>query len=434
MATTTDLDAVVEDVWRRESPHVLAALLRRHGDLGDCEDAVQEALEAAVRQWPADGVPDNPRGWLVRVASRRLVDRVRSRTARERRELAEAVALRVDDPVGAAGPDHGGPDAGADADDTLRLMLLCCHDSLSRPSQVALTLRCVAGLTTEQVAAAYLVPVPTMAQRLSRARAVLRDGSARFELPSPDVLPARVGAVLDVCHATFTQGYALSGGDAVVDADLAGEAVRVTRLLLAAVPDHAEVAGALALMLLTHARTPARTDDAGDLVPLREQDRSRWDAAMTAEGIDLLERTLPRGHVGRYQLEASIAAVHAQARRWDDTDWHQIALLYAMLHDVAPSSAVTLNRAVAVAMSRTPQDGLDLLAPLLDDPAARRLHRVHAVRAHLLEDVGDLGGAAAAYREAARLTASRPEQRYLHRRAERAGAHAPSAPPAPGTA
>lgn len=420
MATTTDLAAVVEDVWRRESPHVLAALLRRHGDLGDCEDAVQEALEAAVRQWPADGVPGNPRGWLVRVASRRLVDRVRSRTARERREVAEAVALRLDDPVGAA---RAGADAeGADADDTLRLMLLCCHDSLSRPSQVALTLRCVAGLTTEQVAAAYLVPVPTMAQRLSRARAVLRAGGARFELPSPDALPARVGAVLDVCHATFTQGYALSGGDAVVDADLAGEAVRVTRLLLAAVPDHAEVAGALALMLLTHARTPARTDGAGDLVPLRDQDRTRWDAAMTAEGLALLERTLPRGHVGRYQLEASIAAVHAQARRWDETDWHQIALLYAMLHDVAPSPAVTLNRAVAVAMSRTPQEGLDLLAPLLADPATRRLHRVHAVRAHLLEDVGDLPAAADAYREAARLTASRPEQRYLHSRAERVAA------------
>lgn len=430
MATTTDVAAVVEDVWRRESPHVLAALLRRHGDLGDCEDAVQEALEAAVRQWPADGVPDSPRGWLVRVASRRLVDRVRSGTARERRELAEAVALRVDDPVGAAGPEQHGPDS----DDTLRLMLLCCHDSLSRPSQVALTLRCVAGLSTEQVAAAYLVPVPTMAQRLSRARAVLRDGGARFELPSPDALPARVGAVLDVCHATFTQGYALSGGEAVVDADLAGEAVRVTRLLLAAVPDHAEVAGALALMLLTHARTPARTDGAGDLVPLRDQDRTRWDAVMIAEGLALLERTLPRGHVGRYQLEASIAAVHAQAGLWDETDWHQIALLYAMLHDVAPSPAVTLNRAVAVAMSRTPQDGLDLLAPLLDDPSTRRLHRVHAVRAHLLEDVGDQAAAVDAYREAARLTASRPEQRYLHRRAERVGARAPSAPPAPGTA
>jgi RNA polymerase sigma factor (sigma-70 family) len=414
VATTTEVGVVVEDVWRRESPHVLAALLRRHGDLGECEDAVQEALEAAVRQWPGEGVPDNPRGWLVRVASRRLVDRVRSRTARERREVADAVARRVDDPAAAGAPRDTG-----DADDTLRLMLLCCHGSLSRPSQVALTLRCVAGLTTEQVAAAYLVPTTTMAQRLSRARAVLRDGGARFELPSPDDLPARVGAVLDVCHSLFTQGYALSVGEAVLDADLAAEALRVTRLLHAAVPDHDEVAGALALMLLTHARTPARTDGAGDLVPLREQDRTRWDAAMVAEGVALLERTLPQGHVGRYQLEASIAAVHAHARTWDETDWPQIALLYAMLHDLAPSPAVTLNRAVAVAMSRSPQDGLALLAPLLEDPAGRRLHRVHAVRAHLLEDVGDVGAALAAYREAARLTASRPEQRYLHRRAER---------------
>ncbi|UNX56408.1 siderophore-interacting protein [Georgenia sp. TF02-10] len=415
----------VEDVWRHESPHVLAALLRRHGDLADCEDAAQEAAEAAARQWPRDGVPDNPRGWLVRVASRRLIDRVRADLARAAREEAVGRREAAADLVPAA---DAGVDADADRDDSLLLLLLCCHPSLSRPSQVALTLRSVAGLTAAQVAAAYLVPEPTMKQRLVRARATLREAGARFELPGPEALPARVAAVLDVCHLMFTEGYTRSGGTELVDTALAEEAIRLTRMLRTALPDHDEVTGALALMLLTSARTAARADAHGDLVPLAEQDRSRWDGARIREGTGLLEDVLPRGHVGRYQLQAAIAAVHAEAPTWAETDWLQITLLYAMLAEVAPGPAVTLNRAVAVAMTLGPTAGLDLIAPLLADPAMARHHRTHAVHAHLLEMTGEATAAAEAYARAASLTASLPEQRYLlARRRALTGGESPDA-------
>ncbi|WP_330849565.1 RNA polymerase sigma factor [Lentzea sp.] len=406
----------MEDVWRRESPHVLAALLRRHGDLGDCEDAAQEAAEAAARQWERDGVPDNPRGWLVRVASRRLVDRLRSDGARAGREEAVAAA-RPGDAHLAPPADDARQD---DGDDTLRLFLLCCHPALSRSSQVALTLHAVAGLGTAQIAAAYLVPERTMTQRLTRARSALRAAGARFELPGGEDLPSRIAAVLDVCHLLFTEGHTRSTGDALVDPTLAEEAIRLTRQLHAAVPGHDEVAGALALMLLTHAHTPARTDD-GNLTPLSEQDRSRWDHERIAEGVAILERVLPRGHVGRFQLQAAVAAVHAEAATWEGTDWRQICLLYTMLARVAPSPVVTLNQAVAVAMAFGPEDGLALLRPLLDAPAMRRHHRTHAVHAHLLEMTGDRPGAAAAYRRAARLTTSLPEQRYLNARLQDLG-------------
>ncbi|HUQ56513.1 RNA polymerase sigma factor [Lentzea sp.] len=405
---------VVEDVWRRESPHVLAALLRMYGDLGDCEDAAQEAAEAAARQWHRDGVPANPRGWLIRVASRRLIDRVRADSAREGREEAVAVA-QPGDAYLAPPADRARHD---EADDTLRLFLLCCHPSLSRSSQVALTLHAVAGLSTAQIAAAYLVPERTMTQRLTRARSALRATGAAFELPAEAELPSRIAAVLDVCHLMFTEGHTRSTGDALVDSTLAEEAIRLARQLHAAVPDHDEVAGAVALMLLTHARTAARTDG-GDLVPLAEQDRSRWDQELIAEGVRILERVLPRGHVGRFQLQAAVAAVHAEAAGWEQTDWRQICLLYAMLARVAPGPVVTLNQAVAVGMAFGPEDGLVLVAPLLDDPAMRRHHRTHAVRAHLLEMTGDLVGAVDAYGQAARLTTSLPEQRYLNARIRR---------------
>ena len=400
---------VAEDVWRRESPHVLAALLRRHGDLGDCEDAAQEAAEAAARQWECDGVPDNPRGWLIRVASRRLIDRLRADHAREGREEAVAVAQPGD--VYVAPPADQAPRN--DGDDTLRLFLLCCHPSLSRSSQVALTLHAVAGLSTAAIAAAYLVPDRTMTQRLTRARSTLRAAGAVFELPTEADLPARIAAVLDVCHVLFTEGHTRSTGGSLVDPGLAEEAIRLTRQLHAVLPDHDEVAGALALMLLTHARAGARTDG-GDLVPLAEQDRTRWDRPQIAEGVRILERVLPRGHVGRFQLQAAIAAVHAEAPEWESTDWRQISLLYGMLAHVAPSPIVTLNRAVAVGMALSPEDGLALVEPLLDDPAMRRHHRTHAVRAHLLEMAGDPAGAIAGYRQAALLTTSLPEQRYLN--------------------
>ncbi|ASF12694.1 putative RNA polymerase ECF-type sigma factor [Nocardia brasiliensis NBRC 14402] len=407
---------VVADVWRQESPYVLAALLRRHGDLGDCEDAAQEAAEAAAVQWERDGVPDNPRGWLIRVASRRLIDRVRADEARAGRETAVAVAQ--------PGDAHVVPSADqariGDEDDTMRLLLLCCHPSLSRPSQVALTLHAVCGLGTGQLAAAYLVPERTMAQRLSRARSTLRGAGAVFELPGPAELPARIASVLDVCHLLFTEGHTRSAGGALVDSSLTDEAIRLTRQLHAAIPEHDEVAGALALMLLTHARVAARTDD-GNLVPLAQQDRSRWDRALIAEGVGILERVLPRGHVGRFQLQAAIAAVHAEAPTWVSTDWRQISILYAMLDQVAPSSIVTLNRAVAVGMAFGPEQGLALITPLLDDPSMRRHHRTHAVRAHLLEMGGDEPAALESYRQAARLTVSVPEQRYLNDRMRRLG-------------
>jgi RNA polymerase sigma factor (sigma-70 family) len=402
---------VVEDVWRRESPHVLAALLRRHGDLGDCEDAAQEAAEAAARQWDRDGMPGNPRGWLIRVASRRLIDKARADGARAERE--EAVSLAQPGDARLAPPADQAHHH--DGDDTLRLLLLCCHPSLSRSSQVALTLHAVAGLGTAQIAAAYLVPERTMTQRLTRARATLRAAGAVFELPADADLPARIASVLDVCHLLFTEGHTRAIGDALVDSLLAEEAIRLTRQLHAVIPDHDEVAGALALMLLTHARTPARTDS-GQLVPLAEQDRSRWDRGQIAEGVRILERVLPRGHIGRFQLQAAVAAVHAEATTWEETDWRQICLLYGMLARVAPSPVVTLNQAVAVGMAIGPEDGLALVQPLLDDPAMRRHHRTHAVRAHLLEMTGDLTGAIDSYRQAARLTTSTPEQRYLNSR------------------
>ena len=409
--TTTQL----EDVWRRESPHVLTALLRRHGDYADCEDAAQDAVAAAAQQWPRDGVPDNPRGWLIRVASRRLVDQVRADQSRAVREQIVGTAQAADAHLGPAADEE----PSASEDDTLLLMLLCCHPQLTRPSQVALTLRAVSGLPTGAIATAFLVPEATMAQRLSRARNTLRNSGILFARPTPEELPARVTAVLDVLYLIFNEGYARSTGDTLLDTCLADEAIRLTRQLHAYLPDHDEVTGALALMLLTDARREARTDSQGDLVPLAEQDRSRWDAAQLREGVALLEEVLPRGHVGAYQLQAAIAAVHAESQHYDDTDWAQIAVLYSMLDQVAPSPAVTLNRAVAVAMTAGPTAGLAALEPLVEDANLERYHRLPAVRGHLLEMAGDLVEAERQYARAAELTSSRPEQRYLARRLTR---------------
>lgn len=404
----------MEDVWRHESPHVLAALLRRHGDFGDCEDAAQEAAEAAAVQWCRDGVPANPRGWLITVASRRLIDRLRADRARAGREEAVAVAQ----PGGAYLAPSADQATVGDCDDMLQMFVLCCHPSLSRSSQVALTLHAVGGLGTGEIAAAYLVPQRTMTQRLTRARSILRSAGAVFELPSEQDLPSRVTSVLDVCHLLFTEGHTRSAGGALVDWSLTDEAIRLTRQLHCAIPDHDEVAGALALMLLTHSRAETRTED-GNLVPLAEQNRSRWDRDLIAEGVGILERVLPRGHVGRFQLQAAIAAVHAESPTWESTDWRQISILYTMLDRVGPSPVVTLNRAVAISMAFGPKQGLDLIAPLLDNPSMRRHHRTHAVRAHLLEMIGDQTGAVESYRRAAQLAASVPEQRYLNDRIRR---------------
>ena len=399
--------AAYEDVWREETPHVLAALLRRYGDLETAEDAVQEALLAAARQWPVDGVPDNPRSWLVRVASRRLVDAWRSDGARATRE--EAVARQPQDAVP------------TDHDDSLALLLLCCHPALSRPSQVALTLRAVGGLSTDRIARAFLVPESTMAQRLSRARARLREVDAPFAVPPAGELPARVGAVAHVLYLIFTEGHTATTGTGLTDLSLADEAIRLTRRLHGLLPRHqageSEVAGLLALMLLTHARRAARTDDSGALVLLAEQDRTRWDAALAAEGIALVEAALPDGPVGPFQLQAAIAAVHAEAEVAADTDWAQIEVLYGMLAELAPSPVVTLNRAVAIAETAGPEAALAVVEPLLDEPALRRQHRVHAVHGHLLERLGRSEESRAAYAVAARLATSVPEQRYLQARA-----------------
>ncbi|SEB98671.1 RNA polymerase sigma factor, sigma-70 family [Nocardioides exalbidus] len=393
-----------EEVWRREAPHVLGALARRYGDWGDCEDAVQEALLAAHDQWPAAGVPEHPRGWLVRVASRRLVDVRRSRAARESREesWADPPGEVADDPV--------------ERDDTLDVLLLCCHPVLTPASQVALTLRAVAGLTTAQVAAAFFVPEATMAQRISRAKKTLREHGVGFGRVDPAELPDRLTAALRVLYLVFTEGHTASAGEDLVDGSLASEALRLARDLHTRLPYDDEVTGLLALMLLTHARRPGRVDGAGDLVPLAEQDRSLWDAAAIREGAGLVEQVLPRGHVGRYQLQAAIAAVHAEAATFEETDWVQVVALYRMLAEHFPDPTVTLNLAVAVAAAMGPEAGLAELAPLLDDPALAGRHRVHAVRAHLLEESGSLAGARASYSLAARLATNAREQRYLNGR------------------
>jgi len=401
------LDPDVEDVLRTTGPQVLGALVRRHGQFDACEDAVQEALLAAATQWPAEGVPDNPRAWLLTVAGRRLTDAWRSDSARRTREVA---VVTLD-------PREPGPVTGED--DTLTLLFLCCHPALTPPSQVALTLRAVGGLTTAEIAAAYLVPESTMAQRISRAKQKVRVAGGRFVEPPTAERAERIDAVLQVLYLVFTEGYTSSAGPSLLRTDLTAEAIRLARLLRSLVPDDGEVTGLLALMLLTDAHRPARTDASGALVPLAEQDRSRWDRGQLDEGVALVESALAVHPAGPYLLQAAIAAVHAEAPTAQDTDWPQVVALYRVLDHVAPGPMVTLNRAVAVAMVDGPQAGLDLLAPLADDERTAGHHRRAAVRAHLLELSGDLPAARDAYRQAARLTTSLPEQRYLDSRAAR---------------
>jgi RNA polymerase sigma factor (sigma-70 family) len=412
-------DPGVEDLLRALAPRVLGTLVRRYGQFDRCEDAVQEALLAAAVQWPAQGLPDNPGGWLVTVAGRRLVDRLRSDEASRRRE--EAVAARA--PAGSAvvaGADEG-PPGGEGEDDTLRLLFLCCHPALTPASQVALTLRAVGGLTTAQIARAFLVPEATMAQRISRAKAQIRTAGATFALPAPDERAARLAVVLNVLYLVFNEGYTTSSGPELASAALTGEAIRLTREVRRLLPDDGEVAGLLALMLLTDARRTARTGDGGRLIPLAEQDRTRWDRAAIAEGVALISETLPRAPLGPYQLQAAIAAIHDEAPTAAKTDWPQVLALYDMLDRSTDNPMVTLNRAVALAMVRGPEAGLALLAPLDGDARVAGHHRLAAVRAHLHELAGDQEAARAAYREAARRTTSLPEQRYLDAKARSVG-------------
>jgi RNA polymerase sigma factor (sigma-70 family) len=402
---------------RRLVPEVLSALVRRHGHFDACEDAVQEALLAAAAQWPVQGWPDNPKAWLVTVASRRLTDQLRSNAARRRREETEA-ARTPPPPDGADFGDAGSPPA---RDDTLTLLFLCCHPALSPASQVALTLRAVGGLSTAEIAGAFLVPEATMAQRISRAKQRIKAAGATFELPPRAEHARRLGVVVHVLYLIFNEGYTATSGTQLVRAELTAEAIRLARQLHRVVPGNSEVAGLLALMLLTDARRPARTAPDGSLVPLSEQDRTLWNADAIAEGVALVTRALSTGPLGPYQLQAAIAAVHDEAPTAEATDWPQILALYALLERVAPNPMATLNRAVALAMVQGPAAGLAVLDTLSTDDRIAASHHLLSVRAHLLEMAGDHDAARAGYREAARRTTSEPERRHLLTRAARLG-------------
>jgi len=394
------------------TPLVLGALVRRYRDFAACEDAVQEALVAAARQWPASGVPDNPRAWLIRVATRRLTDQIRGDAARRLREQLVVAFVPAEQQIEVA--------AGAnERDDTLDLYFLCCHPALSPSSQIALTLRAVGGLTTAEIARAFLVPEATMAQRLSRAKQTIRDAGSRFEDVDRAAQLARLGHVLRVLYLVFNEGYTASSGDALVRVDLSSEAIRVTRMLARFVPEASEVKALLALMLLTDARRAARTGPSGELIPLDEQDRTRWDRAMIEEGTQLLEHAIATGERGPYALQAAIAALHDEAPSIDATDWPQIVALYSALLEHGDNPMARLGHAIALGMAETPHAGLAALDALASDPRVGSHHRVDAARAHLLERAGELVAAVELYRRAAERATSLPERQYLLLRAAR---------------
>ncbi|MGA8530323.1 MAG: DUF6596 domain-containing protein [Acidobacteriaceae bacterium] len=401
-------DDAMEHLLRELAPQVLGAVARRFRDFASAEDATQEALLAAFRQWPREGLPENPRGWLIQVASRRMTDMARSEIARRERETAIAVEEVV-------GPVEDGLEIGADMDpdDTLILLFMCCHPALSASSAIALTLRAVGGLTTAEIANAFLVPEATMAQRISRAKQSIRASGAPFRAPTPQERRERLPAVLRVLYLIFSEGYASSVGAQLQRLDLAREAIRLTRGARALLPEDGEVSGLLALMLLTDARRAARTGAGGELIPLDQQDRSVWDRSEITEGTELLAFALSRGAVGLYALQAAIAAVHDEAACAEDTDWPQILALYELLRGVAPSPMVTLNHAIAVAMVQGPAQGLERLAVLDKDDRMAGHYRLAAVRAHLLEKLGEFEKAAEQYRAAAAGTTSLPERNYL---------------------
>ncbi len=399
------ISADQEQALRESVPHVVGALTRRYGDFAAAEDAVQEALVAATLQWPRDGVPGNPRGWLIRVASRRLIDQLRAEAARRSREVIDS-ADPADGPAIAE-------------DDSLALLFLCCHPELSSSSAVALTLRAVGGLTTAEIAQAYLVPEATMAQRISRAKQRIKETGLPLRNVPADEQPERLRTVLSVLYLIFNEGYVSSSGSSLVRCDLSDEAIRLTRTLHTLLPDQPEVTGLLALMLLTDARRDARADANGELISLADQDRSLWNAEAIAEGTSLVSTAMQMGDVGPYQLQAAIAALHDEAATADETDWAQIAALYAVLERMTDNPMVTLNRAVAVDMSSGPDAGLTLLESLDGDKRLARSHRLDAVRAHLLEMAGDATSAVVHYRAAAAMTTSTPEQRYLLKQAAR---------------
>jgi len=409
-------DTDAENLLRRLAPQVLGAIVRRYGHFDTAEDAVQEALLAAAAQWPKDGLPDNPRGWLMTVASRSLTDLLRSEQARRRREDRVARWTPPDQWLAPAADHARSAGTAADSDDTLIVLLMCCHPSLSAASKIALTLRAVGGLTTAEVARAFLVPEATMTRRITRAKQSIKDSGIPFGMPSESERADRIAAVLHVLYLIFNEGYASTTGPDLQRTELTAEAIRLARLLYRLLPDDREVTGLLALMLLTDARRPARTRPDGQLVPMAEQDRSRWNAGYIAEGVALVSAVLPRGPVGPYQVQAAIAALHDEAPTAEATDWPQIVALYEVLMRISDNPVVALNHAVAVAMARGAQAGLDLLARLEADERIAGDHRLCAVRGHLLEMAGQLAAARDAYHEAARRTTSAPRQRYLQAR------------------
>ena len=401
-----------EPVLRDLAPQVIGSLIRRFHDFAAAEDAVQEAMIAAAQQWPREGVPDNPRAWLTQVASRRMTDHIRSESARRQRE--SAVALEASQMSPAAPIETGPPE-----DDTLILLFMCCHPALTLSSAIGLTLRVVGGLTTAEIAHAFLVPEATMAQRISRAKHTIKTSGIPFELPTANDQAQRLLAVLHVLYLIFNEGYTSSGGPDLHRDDLAHEAIRLARIVHRLKPDETEVAGLLALMLLTDARRHARTNAQGELIPLAQQDRALWNRQQIAEGVALLSATLPKGAVGPYQLQAAIAAVHDEAVRPEDTDWPQILALYDLLRRMSGNPMVRLNHAIAAAMVHGPAKGLELLTALDTDPRLMHHHRLDAVRAHLLELAADRAGAIRLYRAAATKTANLPERNYLLMQAAR---------------
>jgi RNA polymerase sigma factor (sigma-70 family) len=416
---TKSWDATSEHLLRELAPQVLGAVARRFRDFSAAEDAVQEAMIAAFTQWPEAGIPDHPRGWLIQVASRRLTDQVRSEIARRERETV--VARETDTVVPAVEIESD-----MDRDDTLILLFTCCHAALTSSSAIALTLRAVGGLTTVEIANAFLVPEATMAQRISRAKQNIKASGVPFRLPSPQERSERLPAVLHVLYLIFNEGYASSTGAHLQRLDLAREAIRLTRSAKGLLPDDSEVMGLLALMLLTNARRAARTGPDEELIPLDKQDRTLWCQAEISEGVELLTAALSKGSVGLYQLQAAIAAVHDEAAHAEDTDWPQILALYELLKHVAPSPMVTLNHAIAAAMVHGPSKGLELLRALDEDGRLASHYRLDAVRAHLLEMVGDYQSSIKHYRIAASRTTSIPEQNYLMTQAARIAEREPS--------
>lgn len=411
--TVSPLDHRIEHLLRELAPQVLGAVVRRYHDFASCEDAVQEALIAAAAQWTRDGIPEHPLGWLIHVAGRRMTDLVRSDAARRLREAAVAGEVPR-----AVAPDLEAESA-RETDDTLVLLFLCCHPALTPASAIALTLRAVGGLTTAEIARAFLVPEPTVGQRISRAKQAIRASHVPFRMPDAGDRAQRLSSVLHVLYLVFNEGYTTSSGTELNRPDLSNEAIRLTREVHHRLPGHGEVTALLALMLLTDARRAARTGAHGELIPLDEQDRSLWDRKAIAEGIALATEALSRGPIGEYHLQAAIAAVHDEATHAADTDWREIRALYALLQRITDNPLVTLSHAVATAMVDGPGAGLAMLAPLEADQRLRGSHRLAAVRAHLLERAGERAAAERTYREAASKATSLPERDYLLMKAAR---------------